>query len=102
MADEPGPSDRSELIRGVLLVLGLHGVFTLLTVGVALVVAGGEDGETARLVTLWIRLLGATQAVYVVPAALTATLLQRWFLLLGVGAAAALTAVGTLLCWFAG
>ncbi len=82
--------------RGLMLVLGLHAAFILMTVVIAYVVPL-EDFEPMDLIEPWMLYLGVVQGIYVIPAALTLALIQRWQMLIGVGMAAGITIVATLI-----
>lgn len=86
----PWPERRN----GVLWVLGLHLVFIGLTAGIGATVGSEPEGE---LVRIWIGWVGLLQGIYVFPAILSAALVQRWQLMMGMGAAAAVTLVASLI-----
>ncbi len=88
-------SGRSEHVRGAALVLALHVGFTALTVLLAYTLPL-QEFQPRELIEPWMLYLGLLQGIYVVPAALTVALMQRWQLLIGIGIAAGLTAAATL------
>jgi len=94
MSEEIVRNPKRERAFGAGFVLALHIVFTALTwvVGTAVPL---EDLEPAELMRSWIQYLGLVQGVYVIPAALTIALLQRWQMLVGVGVMAGITAAVT-------
>ncbi len=83
-----------ELLIGVGLVVALHVLFTALTAVLAFTLP--LDGfQPMDLLGPWLLYLGVLQGAYVIPAALTVALTQRWQMLIGIGIAAAVSAVTT-------
>jgi hypothetical protein len=95
--DEPtAPSDPWPARRnGALGVLVLHLAFIGATAGVQAAVAPEPSGDT--LLGIWIRWIGLLQGIYVLPAVLSVALMQRWQLMMGMLAAAAVTAAASAL-----
>ncbi len=83
-----------ERLLGVGLVVALHVVFTALTAVLAYTLPL-DDFHPMDLMGPWLLYLGVIQGAYVIPAALTVALMQRWQMLIGIGAAAAVSAVAT-------
>ncbi|MCO4770722.1 MAG: hypothetical protein KDA24_11890 [Deltaproteobacteria bacterium] len=86
-SDESPWADRR---TGVLVVLGLHVVFLVATWGIGFV-APISQTDADELLSTWIRWMGALQGIYVFPACITAALAQRWQVMGGMLAAAAVT-----------
>lgn len=87
------PDPWSERRLGVLAVVGLHVVFTAMTAGVA---ATGLGADSDILGT-WFRNLGFLQGIYIVPALITAGLVQRTQVAIGVGIGAGATLAASLI-----
>lgn len=90
MSDTDQRNPKTERAFGAGLVVALHVVFTALTWVIATGVL--DEAEANELIGTWLRYLGFAQGVYVIPAALTVALLQRWPMLIGIGIMAGLTA----------
>jgi hypothetical protein len=73
---------------GVLWILGLHALFLGLTAGIEATL--GQESEES-LTQTWLLWLGLLQGIYVFPAVLSAALVQRWQLMIGMVAAASCT-----------
>ena len=100
MTETEQPSDPSqpdpwvERRTGLLWILGLHLAFTAITWSLGSVVPIDET-DAENLLDTWVRWLGVLQGIYVIPACLTAALVQRWQVLAGMGAAAVVTGLAT-------
>ena len=88
------PNPWAERRTGLLWILGLHLVFTAATRSLGFVVPI-DDADAENLLHTWIRWLGVLQGIYVIPACLTAALVQRWQVLAGMCAAAVATGIAT-------
>lgn len=87
------PDPWSERRLGVLVVVGMHLVFTAMTAGVA---ATGLAADSDILGT-WFRNLGFMQGIYILPALITAGLVQRAQVAVGIGIGAGATLVASLI-----
>ncbi len=88
------PDSWVERRTGVLWILGLHLAFTAVTWSLGFVVPI-DKADAENLLHTWVRWLGVLQGIYVIPACLTAALVQRWQVLAGMGAAALVTGIAT-------
>ena len=94
LSDSSQPNPWVERRTGLLWILGLHVGFTAVTWSLGFVVPIDET-DAENLLDTWVRWLGVLQGVYVIPACLTAALVQRWQVLAGMGVAAVVTGLAT-------
>jgi len=80
----------AERLRGLGVVLLLHLLFVAATWSVRLL-GVVPDSESRELLSIWLRWLGLLQGIYVFPAVMSAALIQRWQLMIGMLAAAGVT-----------
>lgn len=85
---DPGAERR----LGFLGILALHVIFAASTAVIGRV-APIDAAEANDLFWTWVKWLGLGQGIYVIPACITAALLQRWQMLVGMGVAIGVTLV---------
>jgi len=92
--DELDPGAERRL--GFLGVVTLHVVFIAATAVIGRV-APIDSADANDLLWTWIKWIGLGQGIYAIPTCITAALLQRWQMLIGMGIAIGVTLVGGLI-----